>query len=105
MVCTLVMFSTLIERGMNWNGPYTCLVLLSSLILRFNSRFVVYWRNHQFAVLGIDLDEVAIVDGAVEDGAGNTVFDLALDDAFEWSRTKLWVIAFACQQIFCGIAD
>src|SRR5437763_34032 len=65
-----------------------------SLFLRlFSHRF-----DDNLAVPRVDLDRVAIVNGALQDAAGDTVLDLLLDDALEGGRSKLRVVAHLCQK-------
>src|SRR6266567_6404778 len=61
--------------------------------------------QQQFPIPGIDFHGVTIANGAVEDGTGNAVFHLSLDDALERTGTELWIIAHVCQQFFSSIAQ
>src|SRR5437588_713922 len=58
-------------------------------------------RRHDQSLSGwLDLDCISIAYGTVEDAAGNTVFNLFLDDALERARSILRVVALGCQQVF-----
>src|SRR5438270_1742430 len=61
--------------------------------------------HEQFSSGRIDLDCIAVANGAIENAAGNTVLNLSLDDALERTRTILRVVALGCQQVFRCITE
>src|SRR6266496_2293823 len=63
-------------------------------------RLLFHGLYDQFAIGCIDLDCISIANGTIEDAAGNTVFNLFLDDALERARSILRVVALGCQQVF-----
>src|SRR3989442_664417 len=64
-----------------------------------------YGLQDELAVLRVDLDRIAIVNGAIENAAGDTVLDLLLNDAPEGACPKLGVVAHFCQQASSGIGE
>src|SRR6266481_6133174 len=55
--------------------------------------------------LRVDLDRIAIANGAIENATGDAVLDFLLNDALEGACSKLRVEAHLCQQIPCGTGE
>src|SRR6266704_2428127 len=64
-----------------------------------------YRFHDELTVLRVDLDRITIVNGAIENVAGDPVLDLSLDDALEGTGPKLRVVAHLRQQVACGISE
>src|SRR2546425_1326336 len=80
-------------------------LLPSSVRMDFFLRLRTYGLQDELAVLRVDLERIAIVNGAIENAAGDTVLDLLLDDAPEGACPKLGVVAHFCQQASSGIGE
>src|SRR5260370_1069643 len=80
-------------------------LLLSSVCMGFFLRLRSHRYQDQLAVLRVDLDRIAIANGAIENATGDAVLDLLLNDALEGACSKLRVEAHLCQQIPCGIGE
>ena len=68
-------------------------------------RLHTFGFNQQFPVPGVDLQDVAIANGAIQYGMRNAILDLFLYDTLERTGTKLRIIAQVGQQIFRGITQ
>src|SRR5258708_8343857 len=77
-------------------------LLLSSVCMGFFLRLRSHRYQDQLAVLRVDLDRIAIANGAIENATGDAVLDFLLNDALEGACSKLRVEAHLCQQIPCG---
>ena len=64
-----------------------------------------YWLHDELAVPRLDLECIAIANGALKNAAGDTVLDLLLDDALEGACPKLRVVTHLCQQVSCGVSE
>jgi len=65
-------------------------------------RLLFHGLYDQFAITRIDLDCISIANGTIEDAAGNTVFNLFLDDALERARSILRVVALGASRSFAA---
>src|SRR5260221_1975558 len=80
-------------------------LLLSSVCMGFFLRLRSHRYQDQLAVLRVDLDRIAIANGAIENATGDAVLDFLLNDALEGACSKLRVEAHHCQQIPCGTGE
>src|SRR5260221_20349 len=71
----------------------------------FFLRLLSYGHHDELAVLRVDLDRIAIANGAIENATGDAVLDFLLNDALEGACSKLRVEAHLCQQIPCSIGE
>src|SRR2546428_189642 len=77
----------------------------SSVCTGFFLRRRSYGLHDELTVLRVDLDRIAIANGAIEDATGDTVLDLPLDDALEGACSKLRVVAHLSQQVSCSVGE
>src|SRR5947207_1062633 len=79
--------------------------LPSSICMGFFRCLRSYGLHDEFAILDIELDGIAIVNGTLKNAAGDAILDLLLDDAPEGACSKLRVVAHLSQQVACGVRE
>src|SRR5215469_5245843 len=62
-------------------------------------------HDDELTILRVDLDRIAIANGAFKYVAGYTVLDLSLDDALEGTGPELRVVAHLRQQVPRGVGE
>src|SRR5579883_74487 len=61
--------------------------------------------HDELAVFRIEIDGIAIFDGAVEDGVGDAVLHFALDNTLERARAELRLVSHLTEQVFGRVAE
>src|SRR5579863_8519292 len=76
---------------------YACIGATLAVALAYP---LFYRFHHQLPTAGIYLHRIAVANSAIKDGASNTVLDLFLDHALEWTRSKLRIVSLVGEQVF-----
>src|SRR5258708_365643 len=99
LTTSLVSFTSSLSlfTSASFSLPCVCDPLLLSLVgMGFFLCLRSYGLHDELAVLRVDLDRIAFMNGAIENTMGDTVLDLSLDDALEGPGPELRVVAHLC---------